>query len=361
MNKFISLSNTDKFYTLNTNGCFVTNIDQLVLKKKYKVALTDFIYTNDLEILLGNIKIALSNITDEENDKHLKSMISFQDELNNIYFEILKSIAALQKLKPYDPWDFVNVSKANSNDVNLKNVEALCRKLLNSYTSFYFKMYANRERTYYYGINHAIYENISNLVDAIDHSYQKDAILKELNKIKFEELIKRITEFVNLNNKMYFKNLTLKLIDKTTAEDIKKYLIEKLSNDLIEVKSIQNKLLLHSKLNLKILNCDEKIKQIFKIKILNNGIEFTIPQKLNNVKYLSIQTDIIDEKEPPLRLIKCEGEVLANNIITYDRPHYFSINKTLINHIKIKITDQDKNIINFQTPPIIKLHLIESK
>ena len=233
--------------------------------------------------------------------------------------------------------------------------------MLKHYVASYFKMYANREKTYYYGINHAIYENISNLVDAIDHSYQKDAILKELNKIKFEELIKRITEFVNLNNKMYFRNLTLKIIDKTTAEDIKKYLIEKLSSDLIEVKSIQNKLLLTSKLNLKILNCDEKIKHIFKLKILKDGIEFTIPHKFNIVKYLSIQTDIVDEKEPPLRVIKCEGEVLANNIITYERPHYFSINKTLINHIKIKITDQEKNIINFETPPIIKLHLIESK
>ena len=44
-------------------------------KKKYKVALTDFIYTNDYEILFGNLKIALSNTTDEENDKHLKSII----------------------------------------------------------------------------------------------------------------------------------------------------------------------------------------------------------------------------------------------------------------------------------------------
>ena len=63
------------------------------------------------------------------------------------------------------------------------------------------------------------------------------------------------------------------------------------------------------------------------------------------------------KKEQLLQTIKAEGEFSDFNLKQFDRPDYHLINKTYIKSIKVKILDQDKQLINFEESPTLNLHI----
>lgn len=67
--------------------------------------------------------------------------------------------------------------------------------------------------------------------------------------------------------------------------------------------------------------------------------------------YTDIISDVVtnSDREPILRIINVKertGEYVEK---IFDRPHFETINKTRINKIFIKITDQNKNPIDFKS------------
>lgn len=80
-----------------------------------------------------------------------------------------------------------------------------------------------------------------------------------------------------------------------------------------------------------------------------------------------IQTDIIDDNQltqnrgPILDVVKFEGDYPELVYKSIKKPKYLNINKTIINSISIKITDQNNEFINFDFSPTLTLHLISSK
>ena len=97
------------------------------------------------------------------------------------------------------------------------------------------------------------------------------------------------------------------------------------------------------------------------------SIEFKVPKIFSIIKNMYIHTDIIDEiqinneKKAILQIINHIGDHSSTCFKQFDRPKYFNIIKTLINHISIKITDQENDLIDFETSPILTLNIIKTK
>ena len=85
------------------------------------------------------------------------------------------------------------------------------------------------------------------------------------------------------------------------------------------------------------------------------------------IKSLYIFTDIIESneispnKEKLIQIIKTEGEFLETNVKCFTRPSYSVVNRTYLNTINISIFDQNRNIVQFEESPVIKLHFIKTK
>lgn len=104
-----------------------------------------------------------------------------------------------------------------------------------------------------------------------------------------------------------------------------------------------------------VINCHKILLDYINIR----DQKVTILKNLNYVSNFLIFTDIISDTigsgdhETILRYIKPEGKHGDENIIVFDKPHFETINKTRLTKVFIKITDQYKKLINFQSGNII--------
>ncbi len=100
---------------------------------------------------------------------------------------------------------------------------------------------------------------------------------------------------------------------------------------------------------------------------VDEDIVFTIRKSINYIKSFHIFTDIIESNEISpnieklIQILKPEGEFLETNVKCFTRPSYSVVNRTYLNTINISIFDQNKNLIQFEEPPVIKLHFIKTK
>jgi hypothetical protein len=107
--------------------------------------------------------------------------------------------------------------------------------------------------------------------------------------------------------------------------------------------------------------------ELIKVEVKESELSFELRRPINYLKNIFIYTDIIESNEVPgnteklLQIIKPEGEYQDTNTKSYTRPTYSKLNRTYLNTINISLLDQKKNKIQFEEPPIIKLHIIESK
>lgn len=109
---------------------------------------------------------------------------------------------------------------------------------------------------------------------------------------------------------------------------------------------------------------DSKFNSIFNFRSIESG-KYTgrLSTQMNLVKSFYIFCDVIEDqylgsrKEKLLKIVKPEGQY--SDIVYKDltKPHYVKVNQNFINTIQIKITDENRDPINFSTVPvIIKLH-----
>jgi hypothetical protein len=100
---------------------------------------------------------------------------------------------------------------------------------------------------------------------------------------------------------------------------------------------------------------------------VDDQIVFSIRKSINYIKSFYIYTDIIESneispnKEKLIQIIKLEGEFLETNVKSFTRPSYSVVNRTYLNTINISIFDQNRNIVQFEESPVIKLHFIKTK
>jgi len=371
MNKYITLSNSNKLFDNNTNGYFNSKIDQIVLKKSYKCALVDFSYCNKISKNLGSIEIHLNNSDTKINEKHNNFIIIFntsfdllRDNINNY----LKSIATYHIIDIFD-----NQAEI---DNKYKSLAVLVNELHKLYKQLYQYMIENKEKNYRYYRTHLLStEPIFKKLNTM--AVKDDKIIQELDNLNFNELIKKIKEFSLNNFKSFYLKLDFQLYNKWSNDAIVDYLayqITQNSNFKMNSKFNKNKIIftINDKLN------SSLICNLYGDAIINNffiitksadkkTVEINIPKVFNFIKAFYVHTDIIEEtqlmnkKQAVIQAITSKGDFLEDIFINYDRPKYFNINKTLINYISIKITNQDNEILDFESPPTLTLSIIQNK
>jgi len=368
MNSYITLSNSNEFFVNNKNSNFISKIDQLILKKSYKCALIDFSYVNLINKNLGDLEIFLNNIDPVEGENHSRFLLDIQKTLDNIKKEIDEKLTIISSFHVSDSFD----DRTHQNDLNV--LTEMIKLLYELYTRLLAYMNENKNKNFkYYGL-HLLNTNFFTKKIQKFNLYRNE-ILDQF--YKFNAIIKEIIDLNKNISKSFYLQLNFKLQNQWTCDDFCNYFQNQISNHSeFKMTCIYNNL--KNKFELKIpqqlsLVCklygDIKINSFFKFEISQDkkSIEFKVPKIFNFIKNMYIHTDIIDEiqinneKKAILQIINHKGEYTSTCFKQFDRPKYFNINKTLINHISIKITDQENDFIDFETTPILTLNIIQTK
>ena len=203
----------------------------------------------------------------------------------------------------------------------------------------------------------------------MEKSVETSKFIADVNDINVEAiaLIKTINLYVK-NNQIKL-NQEIYLMEKWKYENFEKYIkniFKVISTDFYEYKTGKNKISYIFNVNIN-FSCSDQIKKWAGFNKETNTIEMHFPNVYSTINQFYIFLNIIDEitinnkKEQLLQIIKPEGDYFEFIIKSFERPEYHLINKTFINSIQVLILDQNKNQINFDEPPCLKLHIIESK
>lgn len=150
-----------------------------------------------------------------------------------------------------------------------------------------------------------------------------------------------------------FKTVTneIDIADRSSKEELCDLIMNKLKFLFVK----KSKYVLQLKQGIRLLNVNQ---------ILNSYVSFVVDEiriekSIISVKNFFIYTDIIsdsfynNQRQPILRVITPKGQVGDNHNILFDRPYFETINKTRLCKIYIKITDQNNQIVNFHSGPIV--------
>ena len=90
MNKYITITNKSQ-YLNNKNGEFTADIYDLELNDKYKVAISEFIYTNKIKIYNGIVELKLITHTNETDEyiNHKKKYKYFNQKVCSFNVNLL--------------------------------------------------------------------------------------------------------------------------------------------------------------------------------------------------------------------------------------------------------------------------------
>lgn len=367
MNKYINLSNNDRSYQSNQHGSFISNIGPLILKKKYKIAITDFNYVNNISRDFGEFQIVIRNLSEEDINNHIIFCEDFENKVKEYERKIKKLVTRIEIRDTFENEiidgeispDYEEV-KRKVNDFK----ENVLIKLEN-----YIDNNKNKNFTYRLAdslqIFLILFQSIKNLPAYT--SFVRDFIWEDNIEKDFKIFVDKIENFVfdSVTKFKFIKNFVL--YDRSTFEDFFNYLTEITQFfNFISLKFESGKILVNLSSSFE-FKCSEMIQKYFKCKVNLSSIVLTVPKLITFIKNLYISTDIIEEnqysqfKKPILQVIKPEGQYLENNTKSFERPRYFNVNKSFINFISIIITDQNNEIVNFETSPLITLHIFESK
>lgn len=373
MNKYISLANTDKSYLNNKNGHFITNIPALNLKKKYKIALCDFNYVNSIKKNMGKIKINIKNASAEERTNNWLFFKSFNEGLEKLSLEIKQILTQIKDENIFlkSLMSYMYSSEFVSADyIEFNN---LSQKLLENSTKLEIYMETNKNKNLSFltsellNLHEFIVTELTNLPSYTSHV--RDFFIEKNLIEKINLSSKKITDLKNNSLKTFNFETDLIIYDKFSYSEFYSHLSEitKICNNFLIFEAKFNKIIITVKSKSFNFDCDEQIKNFFKCNSNLDKIEFTVPKQITFIKNFYIYTDIKEDNQlfqinqPLLQIIKPEGNYSESNLKTFDRPRYLNVNKTIINNISIKITDQNGEIINFENSPILTIHIIETK
>lgn len=405
MSKYVTLlANTN--YPNNNNSQFTTELDEpLELQFKYEVAVIDFYYPVNYLINFGSIRVQYNSILDETDQiKKLKIIKKIKDSIDeeNITIEeaiekfklnlskdeiiILKSSNSILKKFNLECDDFFKNLKLLSLNFERKNLSKIlgnCNSFINIYNETELIIDKNIIKYNQFYDLEEIISMLDNCIKAIKSFLDLENVKKEfkdqniienykkniLNIIsKYQDLSKKLI-YIDLSEKKVDENLEFYLEDRINISDF----FEKIQNLLSKYAACSKKgniIEINMKNKVDSITFDEKFKNYcISFKEYDNKINFKINKLIQYVKNFYISTDIIcDElistsKAPVLKIIKPQG--LINDYIenNYDRPQYIPVNKTYINKIQIRITDQNKDLIKFSNTDsiIVKLHFRKRK
>ena len=377
-NKFVTLRNNKEIYSENTNSNFYSDlIFPIEANECSQVALTDFIYTNDISIDLGVLQINYNPFIHNKDQYLLPEHITnIQSEIESTWKEINEinlSYAIEMYTRFYDPateddWTMLQRLREHEDDI-VKNLNLVC-KCISKISS----LITREEFTYKVLIftneidsDSSIYIKLINIIDQLN-SLKKRQIFEVIFNEKiatFTELFQQLYVAMGKYAMQFEKEIFINIKNNSDFKDIAEFFLN-LNLLNCNVTSIKNKIKLSfiQSMNFQV---NTIINENFKVVTTNNSIEFQLPQKINAIKTFYVYTNIIKDalkfqnNQQLLQIIKADGDFLEIIHKKFDNPHYLSLNKTYINSVEIQIKDAHDRLINFASTPILKLHFQKIK
>ena len=127
MDKYITISNKNQYIT-NKNGEFTADILNLELNKKYKLGVSEFIYSNKNKINLGTFNLDIVTHTKSSNEyiNHQNFMSQNNRNIKSLSNEIITLLKESIKEKPlilqdddFNDWKPNKLDNNNFNEVVL--------------------------------------------------------------------------------------------------------------------------------------------------------------------------------------------------------------------------------------------------
>jgi hypothetical protein len=330
----------------NTNSMFTCNLNEpLNVTSSTEVALTDIIYSNTFMIDFGLIQVQYPEVL---NIKEVKTADSYEAELEKV-------VEATKELKLESK--FVSLKKKIENIKTTQNEnqrDQLLAELNTEHVGLIDNIKSIIQLVKQYSADFVDIKKVGNVSDivAFVRTFSFSNIRKEEVDIIKKYLIEIAKEAVSLQNMIENKNSSVHVYNYKAEDRESKFYEDFFDTNVFFYKNFK------PKPYIKILNMSDQFKAL---------IRTQKPVK-NFFQHFCVYTNIIEDNfmlnrnEPVLKLVKLQGH--AREIIekSYDRPEYFSVNKTYINRIKIEIRDNFEKLVDFKTGPIIiKLHFRTQK
>lgn len=372
-NSYVTLRSDKSIYNENTNSNFISTLIFPIKSNEYsKVALTDFIYTNDISINLGiltiNYKPYIENldlyILPENNKKIQIEIENTWKKLNQINLSYpLEMYKRFYNPATEDDWTMLQRLREHEDDI-VKNLNFICNSIskisnLLANTDFNYKVLIFSDEI---DSDSSIYTKLITIIDQLNNLKKRkifEIIFNEKMAL-FTELFQQMYGAMGKYADRFEKQISINIKNNCDYKEIEEFFINlNLSNCTIS--SNKNKIKLAFIQNI-IFKADAAVFENFKVLITTNSVEFQTPHKLNVIKNFFVYTNIINDdlkfqnNEQLLQIIKADGDDLELVHKNFENPHYLSLNKTYINSIEIQIKDSKDQFVKFSSPPVLKLH-----
>ena len=332
---------SDLTYPNNALGAFYTPLEEDICFQNAQVALTEIQYPVKYLVDLGTITLKIpkdlryrdllnvipisdliNNLVDKQNvfEQNVENFYQQHYE-ENFYQELNAFIIELEK----DLGDYLQQVQSRS----IHDKELKFSDISTQFYQFFNRLF----------LKHGSYPYAS---DEIQNFFQK----------MYSSLDVYVKSFQNLSNQNEFvaERINIRLYDRSTKEELINFFFALFKN-ISNVKA--NRIVIENVEGL-----------ISYMSIEKNQIIFDKHYPIQIIKNFFIYTDIIYDsiknsvKEPILRSVVTRGKSgeYINN--TFERPYFERLNKTRFNKIYIKITDENHQIVDFQSGPVIaKIHI----
>lgn len=361
----------DLKYPNNSYSQFYTVLErELVLNGRHQIALTEFFYPVDFRVNIGSIIIDFPNYfinsaySAEELDKEKKFIekeikpiiISIIESLEKLHEEILKIWVSQSKQEGSE--------NQQTNRVLVNDIVINLESSLNSYLSIIRRSTLLFRDVFDFDKIFDLFEGFllqqTDYHETFNYSNQNDRNF--LTKI-YLSLANLFDLFSTIKNNIFVRK-TFNII---IADGLSKNEFIKVFLDLLGYScKLENKNSIVFKQPFNFIAISGDLDNY--VTILNNKLVFNKTYPVRTIKSFKIYTDIISdvisngENEPLLRIVNVRGRFRDYIEKIFDRPHFETINKTRINKIFIKITDHNKNPIDFKSGPIVlKLEIRKSR
>ena len=159
--KFLIISNKIED-EINKNNNFTSDIQPINIDKSYRVALTDFHYSNKIKHFQGNLKITLANSSTNEIKSHENKMQEFESILES------ESKKALKRLREYikDISSFDHPNSTSFNEAIFKDVFLCLDKMVETFNNLkiYMEENKNKASSYFVGNDIKYYNDIISFI-----------------------------------------------------------------------------------------------------------------------------------------------------------------------------------------------------
>lgn len=310
----------------------------------YQTAITEFHYPVDYKFV-GFFRIHVPDYLDLESkvdeldlEQILRNIKQYQNDFENCFLNF-STLYQIEKDKAF--------FRIDENVTNFEQEFASYFSFVKFFSHFDSNLNFNKTMTEFFSFLD------KNFQFHLNSDYSLFEVKNFFTKIfnSFNEIKNKLSKFTK--SKLQIISIKIEVKDGLSKNDLIDVFVQKLQ----KFGNFQDKIFL-MKPFVQAIDIDSLLRNL--VTISNNQILFNKRYPFLCIKNFKIYTDIIsnsfvlnNKSEPILRIVSTKGKNGDFISHIFDRPHFEPINKTRLYKIFIKITDENDNLIDFQTGSII--------